>query len=234
MGRTTNLEVLAYEPCPLGMIGLRRRELLSEPGTVVTEITLDHTLLMSSCNVASEEALARVALEMHGGRALDVLVGGLGLGHTAREALRSPRVARLEVVEYLPQVIDWLAQDLLPLGPGLRADPRFAVVPGDVYARLAAPPPDARRHDLVLVDVDHSPDEALGATSGSFYTAEGLARAKRHLAPGGLLGVWSYEESPAFEAELRRAFASVRCEPVRFWNRLVNEPETNWLYFGRG
>ena len=33
----SNLEVLAYEESPMGMIRLQRRELLSEPGTVVTE-----------------------------------------------------------------------------------------------------------------------------------------------------------------------------------------------------
>ena len=86
---TGNLEILAYEESPIGMICLRRRELLSQPGTVVTEITVDHMLLMSSCNTASEEALAGVALAMHAGKDLSVLVGGLGLGHTADAALRS-------------------------------------------------------------------------------------------------------------------------------------------------
>jgi len=228
---TSNLEILAYEPCAIGMICLRQRELLSEPGTVVTEITLDHALLMSSCNVASEEALARSALDLHGGAELEVLVGGLGLGHTAAEALRSECVARVETVEFVPQVTSWLERGLLPLAAGLRADPRFSVRPGDVYALLRAAP--ERRHDVVLVDVDHSPEETLGDTNDSFYTAAGLERAKRHLRPGGVLGVWSYAESPAFEAELRRAFDVVRVEPVTFWNRLVQEEETNHLYLGR-
>ena len=50
---TSNLDVLAYEESPLGMICLRRRELLSVPGTVVTEITLDHELLVSSYHTDS-------------------------------------------------------------------------------------------------------------------------------------------------------------------------------------
>lgn len=44
----SNLQILAYETTPLGDLCLRRRELLSRPGTVITEITLDHQLLMSS------------------------------------------------------------------------------------------------------------------------------------------------------------------------------------------
>ena len=34
-----NLEILAHELSPLGLLCLRRRELLSEPGTIVTEVT---------------------------------------------------------------------------------------------------------------------------------------------------------------------------------------------------
>ena len=229
MGTTKNFEVLAYEESPIGMIWLRRRELLSEPGIVVTEIMLDHMLLMSSRNSASEEALSRRALELHPGRDLRVLVGGLGLGSTALALLRSDRVAKVDVVEFLPQVIDWLDRGLVPLAGALRGDARFAVSEGDVYARLAQPP--ERHHDLVLVDVDHSPDEPLGDGNDAFYTDAGLARAKQHLAPDGVLGVWSYAESAPFAEALGRVFREVRVEAVTFDNRLTNEEETNWLFF---
>jgi spermidine synthase len=228
----SNLEILAYEPSPLGMICLRQRELLSRPGTVVTEITLDHQFLMSSYNTASEQALARRALEMNPGKDLKVLIGGLGLGYTAREVLGSDRVADVEVVEFLPQVIDWLEKGLVPLADELRADPRFGVSEGDVYARLSGPP--ERKSDLILVDVDHSPDDHLDAANASFYREEGLALAKQHLAPDGVLGVWSYAESFPFADALRSVFSEVRIESVTFKNDLFDEEETNWLFFARG
>jgi spermidine synthase len=226
-----DLEVLAYEESPVGMICLRRRELLSEPGTVVTEITLDHEFLMSSHVTVSERALARRALELHPGKALQVLVGGLGLGYTAREALASPRVARVEVIEYLPQVIDWLERGLVPLSEELRAEARFAVEQGDVYGYLAAEPP--KRYDVILVDVDHSPDERLGSASDSFYTRDGLSCAKRHLRPGGVLGVWSYTGSPDFEDALRGVFDEVHVETETFVHALLGDEETNWLFLAR-
>lgn len=222
-------DYLAYEQSPIGMIGLRRRTLESEPRTVVTEITLDNTLLMSSCNSASERALVSHALGLHPGEGLAVLVGGLGLGCTAHEALLSERVARVEVVEFLPQVIDWFERDQLPLAAGLRADARLAVQRGDVYGLLAGAPKGL--HDLILIDVDHSPDEPLGNASDSFYAPPGLERAKAHLRPGGVIGVWSYDESPRFEASLRQVFGQVRVERSTFLNRLSDEQETNWLLF---
>ncbi|HIC22966.1 MAG TPA: spermidine synthase, partial [Planctomycetes bacterium] len=84
----SELEILAYEETPLGILCLRRRELLSMPGMVVTEVTLNHEFLMSSYHTDSEKALARFGVEMHGGKGLKVLIGGLGLGYTADAALR--------------------------------------------------------------------------------------------------------------------------------------------------
>ncbi|CAN5749595.1 hypothetical protein BH23GEM7_BH23GEM7_06180 [soil metagenome] len=227
----SNLEILAYEDSPLGPLCLRRRELLSAPGTVVTEVTLNHAFLMSSYNTASERALARIALEMHAGTELRVLVGGLGLGYTAHAALASARVANVEVVEFLPQVIEWLEHDLVPLSPVLKADERLTTVRGDIYARLAAAP--GEKFDLILIDVDHAPDDQLSRTSDFFYTKEGLMLASRHLAADGLLGVWSYAESSPLARALREVFREVRIEPVTFFNELIDEETTDWLFFAR-
>ena len=227
----SNLEILAYEPTSLGTLCLRRRELLSRPGTIVTEITLDHELLMSSYHTASERALAQEALARHQGGNLNVLVGGLGLGYTANEVLQSERVGRVEVIEFLPEVIGFLRDGLIPLAPDLLADPRLHVRDGDVYALLREPP--QQRFDLILIDVDHSPDDQLGSDNESFYTESGLLRAKQHLAPGGILAVWSYAESSPFVDALGRVFQCVETHPVRFLNDLVDEESTDWLFLAR-
>jgi spermidine synthase len=227
----SNLEILAYEDTPLGPLCLRRREPLSMPGTVVTEVTLDHEFLMSSHHTVSERALARLALEMHRGEGLRVLVGGLGLGYTAHEALASPRVATVTAVEFLPQVIGWLERDLIPLSAELRSDERFEAVPGDVYAGLAGPPSD--RFDLVLIDVDHAPEDPLNHDSAAFYTPQGLRRASRHLASGGVLAVWSAAPSSVFERSLGQTFREVRVVAVPFFNEMVDEETTDWIFLAR-
>jgi spermidine synthase len=224
----SNLEILAYEATPLGTLCLRRRELLSRPGTVITEITLDHELLMSSYITDSERALAGEALARHGGQALSVLVGGLGLGYTANEVLQSERVRRVEVIEFLPEVVGFLRDGLVPLSQDLLADPRFTVRHGDVYAHLRGTA--EARWDLILIDVDHSPDEPLGPGNQSFYTESGLLRAKQHLAPGGILAVWSYAESSPFVEALRASFAFVEAIPVTVMNDLVDVEQTDWLF----
>lgn len=224
-------EILAYEPTDLGMLCLRRRELLCEPGTIVTEVTLNHEFLMSSYLTASEKALSEIALQMHSGSSLRVLIGGLGLGYTSWTALESDRVSQCEVLEFLPQVINWLKQDMIPLSGKLNADNRLTITQSDIYQQLASPPD--KRYDLILIDVDHSPDEKLDDGNGHFYTAEGLRRAKLHLEENGVLGIWSYAESPRFADALHEVFREVRIEPVTVFNNLINEQQTDWLFFAR-
>jgi spermidine synthase len=226
------LEILAYETTPLGPLCLRRRNTRHEPPQRVTEITLNHEFLMSSLHTDSERALAEIPLAHLPGNDLSVLIGGLGLGYTADAALASERVSRVLVVEFLPQIIQWLADGLIPLAAGLNADPRLAIVEGDVYARLlSVPTPEP--FDLILVDVDHSPADPLAASNAPFYTTAGMALARQHLQPGGILALWSCaEHTPTLEA-MRRELTDVAAHPIRYYNRHVDEEFTDWIYTGR-
>jgi spermidine synthase len=198
---------------------------------VLLELLFDHALLMSSCSTHSERALARRAIEMHAGEGLRVLVGGLGLGYTAREVLRASNVATLDVIELLSPLIGWFESGLIPLRSELRADPRFSLRQGDVYQLLGGP--SERPYDVILIDVDHAPEEHLGDSSAAFYTEETLQRVREHLAPGGVLGVWSYAESTGFGHLLGRVFSEVRIERETFYNPVVEEEESNWLFLAR-
>ena len=69
-------EELDYQETALGELILRRRRAPSVPDTWIYEVKLDNELLMSSTVNASEQALARLALEGRGQEPCDVLVGG--------------------------------------------------------------------------------------------------------------------------------------------------------------
>ena len=135
------------------------------------------------------------------------------------------------MVELIQGIIGWVASGIIPLGKELMADARFHAIQSDVFERLRRPP--IRRHDVILIDVDHSPDERLGESSDSFYTHSNLSLAAQHLHPGGVFAVWSTSDSPAFETELRKAFEEVRVEPIEFFNETVGQQETNWLFLAK-
>jgi len=226
----SNLAILAYEDTPLGPLCLRRRELLSSPGTIVTEVTLNHEFLMSSFNTDSEREISNQAIQIHGGKELTALVGGLGLGYTAYELLKHSSVVSVEVVEFLSPVIDWMRQGLIPLSGELNKSEKLSVSLGDVYERLRGKP--TRQFDLIVIDVDHSPDDQLSDKQHPFYTESGLALAKEHLSEGGVLAIWSYAESSDFADALHRVFDRVEVQPVTTFNSLVDHEQTDWLFFG--
>lgn len=227
-----DFQVLAYEDTPLGPLCLRRRKTLSEPQQWVTEVTLNHEFLMSSLHTASEEALATIPLRRHSGGELSVLIGGLGLGHTAQAALNCPHVAHVQVVEYLPQVIQWMQEGLTPLAGKLLADERLRVVQGDVYERLLSPC-DGSNFDVVLIDVDHSPQDQLAPENARFYTADGLRRATAHLRDSGVLAMWSYEQDTELLTAMEQVFSESEAMPIAYYNQHVQKEFVDWLYVGR-
>ena len=231
-------EELDYRPTPIGALVLRRRR-EARLGVDVLEIKLGEEHLMSDLFTASEIALSELGLAACEGETLDVVVGGLGLGYTARAALDDPRTGSLVVVEFLEAVIDWHRTGLLPLGEGLTGDPRCRLVEGDFFALARSdagfdPARPGRQFDAILLDIDHSPDALLDQRSESFYRPEGLGKLAAHLKPGGIFGLWSDDAADnAFMTKLERVFHSASAEPVTFDVPLQDRTFTQTIYLGR-
>ncbi|MEO0977675.1 MAG: spermidine synthase [Pseudomonadota bacterium] len=232
-------EELDYAPTPIGAISLRRRHILSLK-TDVFEILLGEEHLMSSLFTASEIALAEKGLAALEGDGLDVLVGGLGLGYTAKAALAENRVRTLDVIDLLEPVIRWHREGLVPMKTELADDPRCRFVQGDFFALAASQDGfdeerPGRRYDALLIDIDHTPERLLHGGSKGFYTAEGFTSVQRFLKPGGVMGLWS-DEAPddAITALLASAFDDAWSEPVVFENPLQDGREViQAVYLGR-
>lgn len=226
------IEILAYEETPLGILCLRRRNLVSDPNVSVTEVTLNHEFLMSSYLTQSERELSTKGLQrVEKTEDVSVLVGGFGLGYTANEILKSDVVNSVEVIEFLPQVIGWFNDDLIPLSSTLKSDDRLVVTQDDVYRKLTTSPEST--FDLIVIDVDHSPQDVLGPQSHGFYSKAGLACVSKHLKPDGVIGIWSYAEDTPLLSNMRAVFSDVEVEQVTVWNDLINVEQTDWLFFGR-
>lgn len=235
---SATFEELDYCPTPLGALSLRRRREL-KLDVDVFEIKLGDESLMSSLFTESEIALARLGLAELRGDGLDVVVGGLGLGYTAKEVLEHPAVASLIVIDALAPVIEWHETGVLPLGTGLADDPRCRLIHGDFFALAGSeagfdPDVPGRRFDAILVDIDHSPELLLDARSGSFYQPDGLRRLAAHLRPGGIFGLWSNDRTDeAFVSRLAGVFAQAHAAPVTFHNPLQDRPFTQTVYLAK-
>ena len=216
----------------MGRLILRKRQATS--GQEVYEVTLDRQLLMSSLVNRSEKALAELPLNLLAGRDCDVLVGGLGLGHTAAAALDFDHVRSVTVVDALQQVIQWHEQGLTPLGSQLAGDSRCKFIHADFFAWITRQSPEMTVFDAILVDIDNSPREYLDPSHASFYTPEGLKSIASLLAPGGIFALWSAEPTDEpFLATLAEVFDSPTAESIRFFNPLFSQEEENTIYIAR-
>jgi spermidine synthase len=230
------LEELDVQPTPMGELVLRRRW---DPALErdVFEVKLGDAFLMSSAFTAGEVRLAELGLAAVGAPAIDVVVGGLGLGHTAAAALDDPRVRSVTVIETLDAVIGWHRRGLTPLGERLTADPRCRFVRADFFALAAAaergfdPGAPPRRAHAILLDIDHSPRHVLAPGHAAFYTPAGLRPLRTRMHPGGVLAIWSNDPPDAgFTGTLATVFATARAHVVTFANPLQERPATNTVY----
>lgn len=236
-------EELDYRETPLGELILRRRTLLPLDNLEVYEVILGDAYLMTSLFTEVERALSRLGLAAaevaHPGEAeLDVVVGGLGLGYTAREALDHSSTRSLVVVDYLQPVIEWHEKGMLPLGPGLTNDPRCRFVHADFFKLALGEGFDldepARRFHAVLLDIDHSPSKLLHKQNAEFYSADGLRRFATQLHPGGVFGLWS-DDAPDenFMTALDEVFADCDAEVVTFHNPHQDRESASTVYVAR-
>ncbi len=235
---TALFEEIAFRETEIGELSLRRRR-LHRDGDDIWEITLNGGYLMSSQFVDGEIALAELALQRVSGQSLDVVVGGLGLGYTAHAALQDPRVARLSVVELIPEVIEWHRHELVPLGSAVAGDPRTTLIEDDFFARVrAAHGIDTaerdRRHDAILIDIDHSTRHFIDEASSAFYSAEAIAEVVHRLTPGGIFALWSTDErDDAFVDVMHACLVEVEVERVEFATPYRETPAFNLVYLGR-
>ena len=228
-------EELDYQVTELGALSLRRRRDLSL-GIDIFEVKLGEDFLMSSNFTTSEIALAELGLKKCAGTALDVVVGGLGLGYTAAAVLKDDRVTSLTVIEKLKPIIEWHDRNLVPLTPPLANDTRCQIVEGDFFALAQSAVgfdvnQPKRTYDAILVDIDHTPDLLLAPENAAFYQPDGLAKLSTHLKPGGVFGLWSnLPPDEAFVARLASVFSNAVAEEVTFPNPLQNRDVTQTVY----
>ncbi|MCM2417190.1 spermidine synthase [Streptomyces sp. RKAG293] len=236
---SARFEEIDWQPTPMGDISLRRRR---DPvsGDEVYEVKLGDEFLMSSLFTAGEIALTRLGLApLPDAAQLDVVVGGLGLGYTARAALDDPRVRSLIVVDTLGEVIDWHRRGLVPLGAGLASDPRCRLVQGDFFAMVGDstgldPQAPERRFHAILLDVDHSPRHVLHPRHAALYQPAGLRSLAERLHPDGVFALWSNDPpDEEFNSVLAEVFAEPAAHVVPFDNPLQEGTATNTVYVAR-
>jgi spermidine synthase len=233
-------EELDFRPTPIGDLMLRRRRMPELGECDIYEVKLGEHFLMTSLFHEAESQLAKLGLGALDAQALDVVVGGLGLGYTAAAALEDQRVTSLVVVDYLEGVIEWHKTGLVPLGQILTGDPRCRLVHADFFAlshdvtRSFDPDHPKKLHDAILLDIDHTPTHVLHQTNTRFYTKEGLTELAQHLKPSGVFALWADGAPEAdFTDQLKDVFADATAHTIEFENPITGGSSLGAVYVAK-
>jgi len=188
------------------------------------EIVSNGVFLMDTRAGESERLLVRAALaDLPDGARL--LIGGLGVGFSLAEAVRSARLSEIVVVEIEPAIVAWHRTVLRPYSGGALDDPRVRVVTADLLQWLDR---TRERFDAICLDIDNGPDWTVFEDNHWLYGSAGIALVRSRLAPGGVLAVWSAAESASY-AELLAAGVG----PVRTLRTAVERGEPDIVYVSR-
>lgn len=165
--------------------------------------------LMHSRRHESELALARLGcahLAEH--QTPTILIGGLGMGYTLRQALDmlSPR-AQVVVSELLDAVVQWNRQFLGELNGQPLGDERVDLKTGDIVGLISR---SKNRFDAILLDIDNGPEAMTDSGNCRLYSYKGILACHRALRKQGCLAVWSAKPSKSFEQLLMSCDFHVR------------------------
>jgi spermidine synthase len=187
---------------PRGEIQLQQRLRPAEEKPVY-EIIFNGVFLMASYNERSEKALATLAIEPLASAGVQVLIGGLGIGHTLRAALDFESVQTVEVVEIEQYIMRWARGPFRELNGSACSDPRVQLIEMDLGEYLFR---TEKTYDAIILDVDNGPTWCTLESNRSLYERQTLIRIRDILFNGGVFTVWASEKSDAFERMLKEVF----------------------------
>jgi spermidine synthase len=143
------------------------------------EIINNGVSLMDTRKGEPERLLAQVALR-HRRELSRLLIGGLGVGFSLVEALRSDLLERVTVVEIEPAVIEWNRTYLASHSRNALADPRVEVVCEELVAWLGRA---GESFDGICLDVDNCPAWTVTDANAALYSNDGLELLRNRLEP---------------------------------------------------
>lgn len=234
-----NFEELDFKSTSIGDLVLRRRRMPQFGDLDIYEVKLGEEFLMTSLFHEAEDQLAHLGIAANEKPNLDVVVGGLGLGYTAVAALECKRVSQLTVIEFLENVIDWHKKEMVPMGKMLNQDERCHLVHSDFFELSKGshgfdPTNKDKKHDVILLDIDHKPDFVLNADNSHFYSVTGLSELSEHLTSGGVFALWADGRPQQFFTDrLNGIFSSAHAHTIEFSNPLNGGTSVGTVYVAK-
>ncbi len=184
--------------------------------------------LLHSLQHESELELARLGCaHLTARNAPSILIGGLGMGYTLRQALDmlSPH-AQVVVGELLSAVVEWNREFFGDLNGQPLGDERVDLKTGDIVELVLR---SKGRFDAILLDIDNGPSAMTDSGNRRLYGHKGIQACRGALREHGCLAVWSAEPSKKFEQLLMSCSFHVRRYRVPAYKGSKSQSRFVWV-----
>lgn len=192
------------------------------------ELVINGVFIMASYNGYSSELLIRNAIHKLEQSDISVLVGGLGMGYTVKEACKYPKIKSIDVVEIVTDVILWNKEFLLDCNEGCLSDPRVKIIQNDFYDYVIG---TNKRYDLICMDIDNGPSLIVNEGNNRAYGVDFFNRVKQIMNVSGMFVIWSCSFEEILLERMKKVF-------TQYWSEEVFEEYNGhnipyYLYYGR-
>ncbi|MCL2121477.1 MAG: hypothetical protein FWH28_04425 [Clostridiales bacterium] len=196
-------------------------------GVTEYDMVVNGVFLMSSDSAETEKLLVRRGIEIAGCRKGDILIGGLGMGFSVREACENQSSpVSIDVVEIDPVVFTWNLQ-LIDRNRAYLADPRVALIQDDFVHFVRK---TKKKYHVICMDIDNGPMLLVYEKNEYAYSSSFFARVRKALYENGVFAIWSGNEDARLYAELSASFRECHVEEV--YQDIQGKPISYYLYFG--
>ena len=196
-------------------------------GVTEYEMVVNGVFIMSTYNWETEMLLVRKGLERIQAQNPAILIGGLGMGFSVKEACLHPKqAASIDVVEIDPVVLEW-NRTLIDRNRAYLTDPRVRVVQDDFIDYVQN---TKKSYHCICMDIDNGPALLVYEKNSYAYSSSFFAQVRSLLRPGGVFAVWSGNENETLLSDLSLSFPSCLVEEIE--QDILGKKVSYYLYFG--
>ena len=193
------------------------------------ELVVNGVFIMATYNRLSSELLVRNGIKKAvPEEKLKVLIGGLGMGFSVKEAGLFPCVDRIDVVEIEPTIAIWNRAYLKDVNKNCLEDHRVNVNIADFYQFVMNA---SHKYHIICMDIDNGPMMLAKESNHRVYRKGFFQRIYDILKPGGVFGVWSCNPDQNLIREGECIFPECNMETV--WEEHQGRQVPYYLYYYR-
>ena len=176
------------------------------------EIIMNGVFIMASYNRLSSEQLVNKPMErLKFQHDVHILIGGLGMGFSAKEACSFPYISHIDVVEIESIIIGWNRTYFSENNHGCLDDPRIHMIVEDFYDYVMETP---NTYDLICMDIDNGPGLLVKETNQRVYQPSFFRGIKEIMEPHGIFSIWAYDKDEDLVGRIKKIFPNCSVEEV--------------------